>query len=89
MEKKYEHNEVETCKFCKKDIHTRTDVWASLIEYNAELQTAIGFYHSKCLLGFINGNMKVVEDKWKLQARKMMQGVMGKLKGVEVENNGI
>ena len=89
MEKRFEHNEVEVCKVCKKDIEMTRDRWTTMIDYNANDQEGIGFYHTECLKEIIKGNMKIVEDKWKSHGRRMLKGIMGNLRGVEIEKNGI
>jgi len=85
MEKKFEHSIIETCKICKKEIRTDEDMWCSLIDYNGALQTGIGFYHQQCLKDLIEGKVKVIKDRWKEQANKMVKGIMTNLGGVQPE----
>ena len=84
MIKKFEHEVFETCNICKKQIETDEELWCSVIDYSGDKQTGLNFYHQQCLKDIIKGNLKIVEDKWKAQAGKMMKGIMGNLKRSEV-----
>lgn len=80
--KNFLHKEIEPCRICDKPINTLKDEWSSVIEYFGKQQTAIDFYHKKCLTDLINGNVNIIKEKFE----DKLKGFVGKMLGGNLRN---
>lgn len=83
MKKEFEHKKIEICYICKKEINTDFDDWAALVDYRMQKQTAIGFYHRKCLNDLVKGQGKVIQQRFQNKLMGFVKGIFtGKTKEV-------
>jgi hypothetical protein len=62
IKKEFEHERIEKCIICKKEIDTSKDAYSSVLDYNGDVLLQVGFYHTECLKSLIKGQTKVVTD---------------------------
>jgi len=92
MKKQFIHKSEEVCKLCQKQINTKIEDWVSLIDYSGKKQTAIGFYHRKCLTDLFQGKGEVIrkkfEDKLGMFVKKMFgsAGIDNTQFGINLKN---
>jgi len=80
MKKQFEHNEIETCRLCKKPINTNLQDWVALIDYSGKKQINIGFYHNFCLDDLIKGQGQVIKKRFEEQLKNTVGGLVGNIK---------
>jgi len=81
--KKFEHNKMEECKLCKKEINTLKDEWVALIDYNGKKQVSIGFNHRKCLKDLFEGKGEVIKQRFEEKLGEFVKKMFG---GANLEN---
>lgn len=77
QEKKFNHNKIEKCRLCNKDINTNSDEWAVIIDYSKKKQTATGFYHKNCLRDLILGKGEIIKRNFEEKLRNFTKNILG------------
>jgi len=77
IKKEFEHEKIETCRLCKKQIDTDTDNWNVLIDYSGKNQRVIGFTHVRCLTDLIKGEGKIIAEKFQNRLMGFVKGIFG------------
>lgn len=77
-EKKFDHNKIEPCVICKKEIKMDIDNWATIIDYKGKNQQNVKFYHTTCLSDLIKANYGIMakdfSEKVNQVTRTLLQG---------------
>ena len=87
-DKKFQHNKIEICKLCKKEINTDKDNYSVIIDYTANTLRGLSFYHLICLKDFLfTEKMKLIreelDERWKQRANGMLGNVFNKIRQLQ------
>ena len=89
-EKEFQHERIENCNICKKNIDTEKQPWDTIIEYTGDTIRSIKFYHRSCLKSLIEEKGEKVkqelEDRWENKAGKMVGKIREKMMGAQPQN---
>lgn len=80
MIKKFEHEKIESCKLCNKDIDTKKEKYNVLIDFDKVKIEVIGFYHRKCLNDFMKRSVNIIKDKFKSELIGFTKNMLGRIK---------
>lgn len=86
INKEFQHNRIECCCLCKKEIDTTKEKYIALLDYNKSNLYSKGFYHLKCLKDIISGQGKVIQERCKKQMMSLMpmaKGIVDNILGRE------
>lgn len=75
MEKKFEHNEIEVCKFCHKNIDTANHQWIVVNGYNKNNLMETWFAHVHCFNDFAKGKSQMI-------TQRVQSNIMGTVKSL-------
>ena len=75
--KKFEHNKIEICGLCKKEINTNLDLWVTIIDYDCFKQINLKFYHRECLNDLLKGKGKVIQENFKNKLKEFTERLSG------------
>ena len=77
--KQFSHNRIEKCKLSKKDIDTKKDRYAIILDCDSNEITSIGFYRLDMLRDLIKGNGKIIQDSFIERQKKIINQSIGNL----------
>lgn len=81
--KEFVHQDSEMCKLCGKEVRTKIDGWVAIIDYIGENHNRTAIYHKDCLNDLLEGQGKVIQDKFK---EKLSQTLGNMFKGIKQMN---
>lgn len=71
IKKEFSHKKIEVCGLCEKEINTKKDNWASVIDLQGNIIMGVKFYHRNCLTDLIKGQGKIIEQRFENKLKQM------------------
>jgi fatty acid/phospholipid biosynthesis enzyme len=79
-EKNFNHQEIEPCLICKRNITTSIEGYSVILEYDCDVLIKKGFYHASCLKDLIEGKVKLIQDQFREKLSQFTQGIVGAIR---------
>lgn len=79
MEKKFNHNKIEVCKFCHKEIDTEQHQWICVNGYDKDKQMETWFAHVYCFNDLVKGKGDAIHYRVQNNIKDTISSLLGNL----------
>jgi len=80
IKRKIKESRIKICGICHSEIDTKKDNWCEVIDYKGKKEMSRGYYHTRCMNDLIQGQGKVIEEKFKNKLRSFVGDILGRLR---------